>query len=289
MIGNRKLIWITGAIIGIALIIILGYSFKNKDVVASVNGEEIHKEELYKLLTDQYGTDALESLISNKIVELEVKKEKITVSDKEMDSELDALIEAYGGEDALKSSLETQGFTMEDVKDDVKFYIQTKKLLEPRVEVTDDEIKTYFEENKDSFATPEQVKASHILVEDEETAKEVKKKLDEGANFEDLAKEYSTDSSAESGGDLGYFSAGDMVEEFEKAAFSMKIDDISNPVKTENGYHIIKVTDKKAATAANYEDSKDTIKETIYDQKINDEYSTWLTEKMEEYEIDRNL
>ncbi|MCH1626395.1 peptidylprolyl isomerase [Fredinandcohnia sp. SECRCQ15] len=287
--GNRKLIWITGAIIGIALIIILGYSFKNKDVVASVNGEEIHKEELYKLLTDQYGTDALESLISNKIVELEVKKEKITVSDKEMDSELDALIEAYGGEDALKSSLETQGFTMEDVKDDVKFYIQTKKLLEPRVEVTDDEIKTYFEENKDSFATPEQVKASHILVEDEETAKEVKKKLDEGANFEDLAKEYSTDSSAESGGDLGYFSAGDMVEEFEKAAFSMKIDDISNPVKTENGYHIIKVTDKKAATAANYEDSKDTIKETIYDQKINDEYSTWLTEKMEEYEIDRNL
>ncbi|NRK74193.1 foldase, partial [Salmonella enterica subsp. enterica serovar Typhi] len=164
------------------------------------------------------------------------------------------------------------------------------KILEPSIEITDDEIKTYFEDNKESLDTPEQVEASHILVEDEETAKEVKKKLDEGGDFAELAKEYSTDTQTkESGGELGYFSSGQMVEEFDKAAFAMDVDEISDPVKTDYGYHIIKVTGKQEAKEATLEESKDQIKETLLDQKVQEQASTWLSEATAKYKIENKL
>ena len=151
-------------------------------------------------------------------------------------------------------------------------------------------MQTYFDENKDSFAQTKQVKASHILVEDEETAKEVQEKLDNGEDFAELAKEYSTDTaSAESGGDLGFFGEGSMVAEFEEAAFSMKVDEISDPVKSDYGYHIIKVTDTKEAAEANFEKSKEEIKGILLDEKMTTEYPTWLEKKQKEYDVKNYL
>ncbi|WP_428907974.1 peptidylprolyl isomerase [Niallia sp. Krafla_26] len=145
-------------------------------------------------------------------------------------------------------------------------------------------------ENKESYNEPEQVEASHILVEDEATANEVKEKLDKGEDFVDLAKEYSTDTSnADSGGELGYFPKGTMVEEFENVAFSMDKGAISNPVKTDFGYHIIKVTDKKEAKEAVFEDHQEEIKQILFDQEISEAYSTWITEQREKFEIENSL
>ena len=136
--------------------------------------------------------------------------------------------------------------TEKEFKENIIEYLSIRKIIEPRIEITDEEIKAYFEENKESFNEEEQVEASHILVEDEATAKKVAKKLADGEDFAALAKEFSTDTmSAENGGELGFFPRGKMVAEFEEAAFSMKVDTISDPVKTEHGYHIIHVTDKK--------------------------------------------
>ncbi|MDR4889652.1 peptidylprolyl isomerase [Fredinandcohnia sp. QZ13] len=287
--GKTKLAWVVGAILCI-VIAIIGFTYVKKDVVASVNGVEIERDELHTSLEKFYGSQVLETLITNKIIELEAEKENITVSDKELDEELQALIDSYGGEETFTSAIEASGVTRKEVEDDIKQFIQTKKLLEPRIEITDDEVKTYFEENKDSFVQPEQVQASHILVDDEATASEVATKLADGADFAELAKEYSKDTAnAEAGGELGYFGKGEMVAEFENAAFSMGIDEISAPVKTEYGYHIIKVTDKKEAKEATYEESKDSIYKVLFDQKISEEYSAWLTEKTEEYKIERNL
>ena len=159
-------------------------------------------------------------------------------------------------------------------------------MIEPTIKITDEEISAYFEENKDSFAQAEQVEASHILVKDKATAEEVLKKLNDGGDFAKLAKEYSTDTSnAENGGSLGYFGKGQMVAEFEDVAFKLKVNEISDPVKTEYGYHIIKVTGKKEAKAANLKDNKEAIKETLLTQKLQTEYPTWLESKKAEYKI----
>lgn len=289
LLRKKLVITIVTALVGLAIVAGILLSTK-ESVVAKVGDTSISEEELQETLLDQYGADALDTLITNKLIELEADKQKVTVSDEEIDAELATLAESYGGETALEEAVTASGSTMEDVRNDIIVYLQTEKLLEPRIEITDEELQTYFDENKDTFATAEQVQASHILVADEATAKEVKSKLDAGEDFSELAKEYSTDTTtAESGGDLGYFSSGDMVAEFEEVAFALGENEISDPVKTEYGYHIIKVVDHQEAKEANFEDSKAEIKDTLMNDKMSTEYTTWLEELKEEYEITNNL
>jgi len=287
-IKNNKSTVIVSAILVVAIAIIIGMTFFNKDVVASVDGEKITKDELYTVLAGQYGSRVVDSLITNKVIELEAKKQNVTVSDDEIQEELEAFIESFGGEEYFNSSLESSGISLSDFKYDIKIFLLTKKLMEPTIEITEDELKEYFETNKESFDQAEQVKASHILVEDEETAKEVKKKLDEGGDFEELSNEYSTDEVAKAeGGDLGWIESGDANwdADFLEGAFALEKDQISEPVKSQFGYHIIKVTDKKEAKEATYEDVKDTVKEALLEEKISANYPTWLTELKKEYDI----
>ncbi len=289
LLRKKLVITIVTALVGLA--IIAGILLSTKDsVVATVGDASISEDELQQTLLDQYGADALDVLITNKLIELEADKQKITVSDEEVEEELATLAESYGGETALEEAVVATGMTMDDVRDDIINYIKTEKLIEPRIEITDEELQTYFDENKDTFATAEQVQASHILVADEATANEVKSKLDAGEDFSELAKEYSTDTTtAESGGDLGYFSSGDMVAEFEEVAFALGVNEISAPVKTEYGYHIIKVVDHQEAKEANFEESKEEITDTLMNDKMSTEYTVWLEELKEEYEITNNL
>lgn len=261
-------------------------SLGNKDVVALVGNEKITKDDLYDFLVKANGSNALDVLIINKIIELESKKENIKVTKDEIDEQKNKMVESMGGQDAYESALQFYGVSEDDLMDDIEKNLYLKKLLEPRIPITEEEMKEYFEENKDSFGQEEEVKARHILVESEETALEVKKKLDEGEDFEELAKEYSTDTSnSQQGGDLGFFGKGKMVKEFEDAAFSLEIGEISEPVKTEFGYHIIKVEDRKEAEEADFEKSKDEIKDMIFQERFQEAYDTWLQEKLEEYEI----
>ncbi|MGE7934641.1 peptidylprolyl isomerase [Viridibacillus arvi] len=283
-------------VIGIPLILLMALITyyvtvpKTDDYVAKINGEKITQSELNKELVSQYGTDVLSTLITNKVIELEAVKKKITVSDKEIQAELDDLQNSYGGKEAFEAALESNAMTLQGAKDNIKTYLTTTKLIEPTIDITEKELKTYFKENKDTFSQEEQVQASHILVEDKDTAKEVQKKIEKGEDFAELASEYSTDTaSASNEGNLGYFEKGEMDESFEKAAFSMKVDEISDPIKTDYGYHIIKVTGKKAAKEATFENSKDNVKTALMNEKINANYSTWLSSLYEEYEIENAL
>jgi foldase protein PrsA len=287
--SSKKTLGILAALVVVAVAVFIFLSMRS-EVVAKVGKESITKDNLYTFFVEQNGEAALDTLITKNLVEQEVEKEKVSVSNKDIDAELQELIDSYGGEETFNQQLATSGLTMEDVESDVKTNLQIEKILEPLIEITDEEMQTYFDENKDTFAKTKQVKASHILVEDEATAKEVREKINAGEDFAELAKEYSTDAaSVESGGDLGFFGEGSMVAEFEKAAFSMKVDEISEPVKSEYGYHIIKVTDKQEASEAKFDDSKEEIKDILFDEKMATEYTTWLEEKKEEYKVKNYL
>ncbi|HWR61455.1 MAG TPA: peptidylprolyl isomerase, partial [Clostridia bacterium] len=259
-------------------------------VVAKVNGEAITKDDLYENLKGQYGKDALDQLIAEKIIELELKKQNVTVSEEDTQKELQEMISQYGGQEQFDALLANYGYSMEDFTKNIVTNLKLKKLLEPKITITEEEMKTYFEQNKDTFAVQEQVKASHILVDSEAKAKEVKDKLAAGGDFAELAKEYSIDTgSSQSGGELGLFPRDTMVKEFEDAAFSLQPGTISEPVQTKYGYHIIKVEERIEAKPAVYEENTANIKDTLFEQKLPDAYNTWMEEKYSEYEIENLL
>jgi foldase protein PrsA len=289
---KKKSITLWSVLGGIVVIgaLLAAFGFSKEEVVAKVGSQSISKEDLYSTMVDQYGEAALDTLIAEKIVELEGDEKDIKIKDSEIEDELQSIKDSYGGDKAFDEALASSGASVDSLKENIETYLMTEKLLKDRVSITDEQIKEYFEANKESFAQEEQVEASHILVEDEKTAKEVKDKLDDGGDFAELAKVYSTDTSnAETGGELGFFAKGKMVEEFEEKAFAMKAGEISEPVKTEFGYHIIKVTDKKEAKEAVLADHKKEIKEILFDQALQTEYGTWLEEQKEKYNIDNRL
>ncbi|WP_327204739.1 peptidylprolyl isomerase [Paenibacillus sp. DMB20] len=147
--------------------------------------------------------------------------------------------------------------TMDNLKEQTKMQLEITKLLGDKVKVTDDEIKKTYDQYKDSFATPEQVRASHILVDTKEEAEKIIKQLKDGADFAAIAKEKNEDATKETGGDLDFFPKGKMDPAFEEAAFKLKKGEISSePVKSSFGYHVIKVTDRKEATNPTFEDKK---------------------------------
>jgi foldase protein PrsA len=200
------------------------------------------------------------------------------------------LAEYYGGKDAMTQTLAMYNINLDQVREDVTVNIKLEKLLSQRIEITDQEVQEHFQVNQEAYAVEEQIKVSHILVDSEETAQEITTLLAEGRNFADLAEEYSTDTGSKNqGGNLGMVTRGEMVEEFEQAAFAMQPGQISDPVKSEYGYHIIKVEEKTEARPGTLEENYDKIKDTLFQQKMELEYPIWLGEQYQKYPVENFL
>lgn len=156
------------------------------------------------------------------------------------------------------------------------------KALE-KVEVSDDEIKAYFEENKSHFDQGPTVRASHILVETEDEAEEILKDLN-ADNFAQTAKEKSTCPSSANGGDLGLFSQGQMVPEFDRKVFSMNVGEISEPVKTQFGYHIIKLDEKNEGV--DFEKVKASVAAELKSKKEQEAYVAKVRELSDKHKVE---
>ncbi len=272
---------IASIVLAAALIIVLIKPPFQKDdnsvAVATVNGTDITKAQLYDKLVEAGGESTLQNLITTTLVDQEAKKANITVTDEDINAEIEDLKTQFGGEDALNSALAQSSMTLDDLKAQMPLQVEIRKLLEPKVTVTDEDIKTYFNDNKATFNQEEEVQASHILVATKEEADAIVKQLKEGADFAALAQEKSSDTgSKDKGGDLGFFKKGDMVTEFSDAAFALKVGETSGAVKSDYGYHVIKVTDRKEAHEYTLEEKKDEIKKTLISQKVSEMSSTWL-------------
>ncbi|HIV75842.1 MAG TPA: peptidylprolyl isomerase [Candidatus Pseudogracilibacillus intestinigallinarum] len=247
------------------------------ETVVDSKAGKITKDDFYEALQEQNGAEVLTELITFKVLE-----DKYEVSDDEVQKEYDKLKEQVGED--FDSILEMQGLTEDELKEDIRKGLLNEKALTEGIEVTDEEIESYYENMKT------EVKASHILVDDEETANKVKKELDDGADFAKLAKKYSTDeANKDKGGDLGYFTVGTMVGEFEEKAFTMEKDEISEPVASDFGFHIILVTDKKETEEeiGSLEDEKEEIRQVLLERKIDpQEAATKIDDLIKDADVD---
>lgn len=164
------------------------------------------------------------------------------------------------------------------IKDEMLANFAIEKALST-VKVAEDEIKKFYDEHKSEFLAGESVEASHILVDDEEKAKVLLANIRNGkVSFEDAAKANSSCPSKEKGGALGSFTRGQMVPEFEQAAFAMNVGEISEPVKTQFGYHIIKLTNKTEAKEIPYEEIKPRLEQKLLTDKQQAAYSSKLNQ-----------
>lgn len=193
--------------------------------------------------------------------------------------------------DALENGLDNNEVflsELEYMKQNLLKQFAVRKLLE-NISINEEELISYYNDNKENFKKLASVRARHILVDTEREANEIIEEIKNGLDFEEAAKKYSKCPSKANGGDLGYFTRGKMVKEFENASFELEKGQMSEPVKTSFGYHIIEVLDKKEEEISPFEEVKEQIKNQLIATKQNEVYFKKIEELRNIYEVKVNL
>lgn len=233
----------------------------------------------------------LDRMVEDELIRQKLDAAKVKVADADITAEIDKYRERTpGGPDKFEEFLKKSGKSLDDLKADVKkrLALRTHLNQDGALKIADDEAQKYFDENKKRFTTKERVKAAHILIkasgDDKAKLDEAKKKVDgiykeasaKGADFAALAKAKSEGPSAPRGGDLGWFTRGRMVKEFEEAAFKMKPGEVSKPVQTKFGYHIIKVTEREEEGEKKFDEVKEDIVKRLEARKFREARESFI-------------
>lgn len=268
-------------------------------VVATVNGQAISSYDLHQVFINQLQQleqeqgiipsrsyevvrfQALDTLIRSIILNQEVAKRNLSASKAEVDEELQRIIDLFASEDDYKLQLTLAGITEDYLRAQLGEEIKIDKLIR---EVSGDHPVSE-QEIREAY---EQVRASHILIRPDGQSEEAWTSAESQAwdihaqltteNFADLAQTMSGDSSASQGGDIGFISRGRTVPEFEEAAFALGIGEISEPVRSMYGYHIITVTQRKDAEGEDFEKARPMIEDRIRSEKGQDDLMAWFDE-----------
>jgi peptidyl-prolyl cis-trans isomerase C len=232
------------------------------------------------------------ALIEERLLDERVKKAGISVSESDVNDRIDRMAFQQGiSINSLKILVESQGQSYEQFQQQIKKAVGYEKLVELEggvAEINEANALAYYNENKEMFSKPEQVKASHILIKvapsatpeekaaAREKAEKLLKEIKEGADFAELAKANSDCVSKTEGGNLGFFERGKMVKEFEDAAFAMQPGEISDIVETQFGYHIIKVTNRVAAHVISFEEIKSELINGLKQMEVNKVYKPYV-------------
>lgn len=243
----------------------------DKQVLAVVNGREITRDELNQFMMSlgqnaaRYANPEGEKILINELV-----NQSLFLSEA-LELNMDA-------EEEFQAQLAEEKLML------MKQYAVRKCLA--TAHVSDDELKAHYEANKEQFTKPERVKASHILVDTKETADDILEEINGGLSFGEAATKYSKCPSSERGGDLGFFGRGQMVPEFEMASFEMGLGEISQPVQTQFGYHIIQLTEKEDGGVFDLEEVSFDIMKDLTMKKQSEIYTSKVETLKEKYAVE---
>lgn len=267
------------------------------EVIARVNGEDVKKADFERIIhtmearagqpippdrRDEIMRGAIDQLVVYTLLSQESRKRGIKVEDAEIAAKMGQLRGQFPTQDAFEKALKERGMTVDTLKKDARVDLSVTKLMEAETAAlpgpSDLEAKDFYAKNPDRFKQEESVRASHILIRVDEKAdagarKKARAEIDAvlkqaraGADFAKLAQQHSQDGSAAQGGDLNYFAKGQMVPAFDKVAFELKPNQISDVVTTQFGYHVIKVIDHKPARTIPFDESTQQIKQFLGEQ-----------------------
>jgi peptidyl-prolyl cis-trans isomerase C len=285
------------------------------DVVARVNGKDIkadeYREEIQKITSRgakippermaRIKDNILKRIIEKELIDQEIAKQGITVSDEEIQAAFDEYKKRFRTDEQFENYLKHGKVTIEEIKERMRNKRALEKLIEKTgdLTVTDAEAKEFYDKNERFYVEKEGVRASHILVKVDENAppekveaakkkiEEIQAELKKGADFDEVATKYSEGPSAPKGGDLGFFGRGQMVKPFEDVAFAMKVGEVSQPVRTRFGFHIIKVLEKRTERKKPFEEVKDQIVESLRNKKFFKERRTLIKRLNDEAKIEK--
>jgi len=279
-------------------------------VVARVNGQDVTKEEFEKMIKgaeanagmavpaerrDVILRQLLDELVLHTLLEQEAKQRGITATDADVDARLGEIRQRFQTQAEFDAALKERGLTLDTIRQEIRRDIGPEKVMNAELAAvpapTDDEAKAFYAKNLDKFKEAESLRASHILIRvdpgaDADTKAKARATIDSvlekakaGQDFGALAKEFSQDTgTAPQGGDLNYFSRGRMVPAFNDAAFALQPGQLSGVVTTQYGYHIIKVTDRKAERVVPFEETAARIKQFLEQQKKQDRQKAFVEE-----------
>ena len=241
----------------------------NNKLLAEVNGKKIYRNDVISFMQNIEEGQRFQNEEGIKVLTDEMVNQEIVLAD--------AYKNKLDEEEEFKNELSL-------VKDNMLKNYAMHKIFES-VNPTDDELKKYYEENKEVITPNKTYTASHILVDDETKAEDIYKEIEDGLDFKEAAKKYSKDPSAASGGSLGTFPKGVMVKEFQDGLDSLEIGEISKPVKPQFGYHLIKLEDINDAEAKPFEEVKDQVYQTYLMVKRQEKYLEKLNEISKDAEV----
>lgn len=264
----------------------------------------VRKKDIPEGLAQRYKESILKQLVDKELLRQAIAKDGIKVEEAALEKEFAEYKKMFRTDENFQRYLKSSEVSIDQIKGNISHNLAVTALLEKQgnLSVTDDEIKAYFEKNKARYEVKEQVRASHILFKvgkKDDKAKDAaaKKQADDvyklaiakGADFAALAKKHSQGPTAPRGGDLSYFTKGRMVPAFEKVAFAMKPGEVAKPVRTQFGWHVIKVTDKKEGRQRPFAEVKESIDKLLRNKKSRQAKSELLKGLREKAQIESFL
>lgn len=230
------------------------------------------------------------SLVERAEFELEAEEMGIEVTDAEVEKRLDELKQQFfqGDEEKYRKEIAKQGLTDERVREEIRSRLLSEKIYEKvtsTVKVSQADIKEYYDKNKTQFQQPESREVRHILVTKESQAMDIYEQLLDGANFAALAKKFSQDTASASKGGKYTAVKGQSVAPFDKFVFAADTGDLSRPVKTEFGFHVIEVlSDIKPKSVTPLKEVQASVRDTLLREKQNETMREWVNDLQEKYE-----